>query len=98
MKVRKNSYNKLDMNETEWPRTLQAAVYICLLTLTPEEKELIKYTPQDKLIWFDFEWAINMRNEFGMWEGNEELIRSCRADNPDDASMVIVKAVWRMLR
>jgi hypothetical protein len=79
------------MNESEWPKNLDEAVNICLLTLTPEEKELVKYTPQDKLIWFDFEWAINIRNEFGMWRGNSALIESCGASDPDSASMAIVE-------
>jgi hypothetical protein len=54
------------MNESEWPIKLFEAVHICLLTLTPQETQLIKYTPQDKLIWFDIQWALNMRNEFRM--------------------------------
>ena len=44
-----------------------------------------------------FAWAVNMRNEFGMWQGNNELIKSCGSNNPDDASMKIVKAVWKEL-
>jgi hypothetical protein len=32
-----------------------------------------------------------MGNEFGMWQGNDELIKLCGKNNPDDASMVIVK-------
>jgi hypothetical protein len=38
------------MNDTEWPKTLDEAVNICLLTLTAKEKEQIKYTSQDKII------------------------------------------------
>jgi hypothetical protein len=54
------------MMKHDWPKTLDEAVNICLLTMTPEEKELIKFTPEDRLIWFHFDWAVNMRNEFGM--------------------------------
>jgi hypothetical protein len=83
--------------QSEWPKTLDEAVNICLLTITPQEKELIKYTSEDRLIWFHFDWAVNMRNEFGMWEDNTDLLESCGASNPDDASMVIVDAVWKEL-
>jgi hypothetical protein len=86
------------MNESAWPRTLQEAANICLLTLTPEEKELVRYTLEDKLIWFDLQWALNMRNEFGMWQGNTALIESCGASDPDCASMAIVEAVWKELQ
>ncbi len=85
------------MIESEWPRTLDEAVKSCLEALTPEEKELIKYTPQDRLIWFHFDWALNMSDEFGMKEGNTALLESCGVTDPDDASMVIVEAVWREL-
>jgi len=81
----------------DWPRTLDEAVKACLSTMTPEEKELIKFTPEDRLIWFHFDWAVNMRNEFGMSEGNADLLESCGASNPDETSMIIVEAVWKEL-
>jgi hypothetical protein len=83
--------------QAKWPRSPDEAVNICFLTLTDHEKGLIKYTPQDRLIWFHFDWAMNMRNEFGMWHGNSELIESCWASDPDGASMAIVEAVWQEL-
>jgi hypothetical protein len=79
--------------KSEWPKTLEEAVNICLLTMTPEEKELINYTPQENLIWFHFDWALNMRSEFGMEEGNNDLLKSCGTTDPDEASMAIVEAV-----
>lgn len=84
--------------QSQWPKTLDEAVKICLLTMTPEEKELIKFTPKENLIWFHFDWALNMRNEFGMWEGNNELLESCGTTDPDEASMAIVEAVRAELR
>jgi hypothetical protein len=42
------------MMKHDWPKTLDEAVNICLLTITPQEKELIKYTPEERLIWFHF--------------------------------------------
>jgi hypothetical protein len=75
-----------------WPKTLEEAVKICLLALTAQEKSALKNTSQDNLIMFHFGWAMRMRNEFGMWAGNDELIRSCGAFEPDGASTAIVKA------
>jgi hypothetical protein len=85
------------MNRSGWPKTLDEAVKICLSTLTPEEKELLKYTPEDRLIWFHFEWALNMQKDFGMYEGNSDLLESCGVSGPDDAAMIIVEAVRREL-
>jgi hypothetical protein len=81
----------------DWPSTLDEAVKTCLSTMTPEEKELIKFTPEDRLIWFHFDWAVNMKNEFGICEGNADLLESCGTSNPDETSMIIVEAVWKEL-
>lgn len=83
--------------ESQWPKTVDEAVKICFLTLTPREKEGMKNTPEENLIMSHFGWAVNLRNEFGLWEGNEELIHSCGATNPDDASMAIIREVWMEL-
>jgi hypothetical protein len=66
--------------------------------MATKEKEFIKHTPEDRLIWFHLDWAVNMRNEFGTREGNTELIEPCEASNPDDASTIIVEAVWKERR
>lgn len=86
------------MNQSEWPKTLDAAIKICLLTMTEQEKQTIKNTSKDSLIMFHLNLAKNIREQFGLWEGNEELIISCGASNPDDASMAIVRSVWNHLQ
>jgi hypothetical protein len=39
-----------------------------------------------------------IRNEFGLWGNNEELLKACCPDNSlrnaDEASMVIIRALW----
>jgi hypothetical protein len=86
------------MTKSEWPKTLDEAVKFCLLTMTAQEKSALKNTSEDNLIMFHFGWAMRIRNEFGMWAGNDELIRSCGESEPDGASMAIVRAVWDALR
>jgi hypothetical protein len=85
------------MKYNQWPRTLEEAIKICLLTMTTSEKKALKNTPSGNLIMAHFGWAVNLRNEFGMWQGNRELIESCGATDPDGASMVVVEAVWKEL-
>jgi hypothetical protein len=75
------------------PKTLNEAVKICLLTMTAREKTELTNASEENLITIHFGWAVNMRNKFGLWQTNYELIRSCGAANPDDVSMVIVRAV-----
>lgn len=85
------------MIQSQWPQNIDEAVKICLLTMTGQEKNAIKNTLAENLIMCHFGWAVNMRNEFGLWQGNNELIASCGANNPDDASTAIVRSVWKVL-
>jgi hypothetical protein len=41
-----------------------------------------------------------IRNEFGLWAGNTELLSSCGSEtmHPDHASRVILRALWEKLR
>jgi len=60
-----------------------------------KDKEIIKNAPKEDLIRFHHAWGTGMRNEFGLWGGNKELLASCGSTDmhPDDASMVIIEAV-----
>ena len=48
------------------------------------------------------QYANYVRNEFGLWDNNEELLKDCLPGvndrNPDDASAVIIKALWKSLQ
>jgi uncharacterized protein DUF6794 len=52
---------------------------------------------------------MGIRNAFGLWQGNAALLKSCAEArygpgpdamfmHPDDASGVIIEAVWRRLQ
>jgi hypothetical protein len=55
--------------------------------MTTQEKEILKIFPEEECTMYRFGWAVNMRNEFGMREKNDELIRSCEEEHPDDAAL-----------
>jgi hypothetical protein len=82
-------YNNPQMMQLHLPQTLDEAVKICLLTMTAQEKIALKNTSEDNLIMFPLSLAKNIRELFGLWEGNNELIKACGSVNPDDASMII---------
>jgi hypothetical protein len=86
------------MNQTNWPKTLDEAVKVGLLSMTPQEKKAVKNTSEDNLIMFHLSLAKNIREQFAMWEGNSELLESCGDSNSDDASMKIVKEIWKELQ
>ncbi|MHA1918479.1 MAG: DUF6794 domain-containing protein, partial [Promethearchaeota archaeon] len=42
-----------------------------------------------------------VRNEFGLWQGNDELLKSCAKKDPlihpDDVSSIIIEELWKKL-
>ena len=86
-------------NQDNWPTTLDAAVTRILEDLKDDDKEFVRNTSFEELIRFHRHWGMGIRNAYGLWGGNKELIVSAcgGCGDPDDASMRIVEAVWRRL-
>jgi hypothetical protein len=61
-------------------------------------KEVVRSTKEDDLVLLHFSWGIGIRNGFGLWSGNSALLESTGSWHPDDASSVIIEAVWKRLR
>jgi hypothetical protein len=81
--------------------------------MSEEDKLTLRSILEDDLILCHFGPGSYIRNEFGLWGDNKELLKSCVLQkypdslyedylpmvvHPDDAFMVIVEAVWRRLR
>lgn len=81
-----------------------------LVHLSEEDKAAIRDRSKETLIELHFALGLEIRNRFGLNSGNFELMKSCtrypRPDNlmphlafdPDDASAVIIEALWEELR
>ena len=84
----------------EWPKTVEEAVNQILSSMHDKDKEIIKNIPKEDLTMLCYSWGPRIRNEFGLWGSNEELLASCGSINihPDVASMVIIKAVYKKLQ
>jgi len=100
-------------DDHDWPRTIAEAVDRLLLTLSTEEKEEIAAMPEGDLIDMHFGLGTWIRGKFGLWGENHPLLKECqkvqlkgREDvtedfimiHADDASWVILKALWGRLR
>ncbi len=83
-----------------WPTTIEDVVYVLDLLLDDEHKQILIKRSEDDLKKSSFGIALYIRNHFGLWAGNKELLRSCGSDemHPDDASMIIIKALWQRLQ
>ena len=79
-------------------------------TMTADEVNALRDTPEGSLIMYHSSLGMYVRNEFGLWQGNDALLVSCFPDvtdaymlmiikhAPDRASGVIVDALRRKLQ
>ena len=86
----------------EYPKSVGEAVKRLLLELSDRDKLALKNTSEEDLAMFHLSLGNYIRNEFGLWGSNKELLRDCFPQNsephPDDASSVIIKSLWKVLQ
>jgi hypothetical protein len=80
------------------PATIAQAIDILDVLIEPKDKELIKAMKEDELIGLHFFLGLAIRNNFGLWQGNESLMRELVSIYPDDASSVLIEAYWKHLQ
>jgi len=80
-----------------YPKTVTEAVDI-LMHILPKE-DLAKLKSRSETDLFDLHFGLGqwIRNNFGLWEENYELMHNCGAKNQDDASLFIIRALWKNL-
>jgi len=85
-----------------YPKSIKEAVDLLFSKLSKKEKQEIRNIPEHGLSSFHLSLGNYIRNEFGLWRNNEELLMACCPDNPlrsaEDASAVIIKALWWALQ
>jgi endonuclease YncB( thermonuclease family) len=86
------------MKQKQWPATIDEAVGVVIATLSDEDKATISAMAESELIGLHMGLGAWIRNNLGLWKGNRPLLESTGEPNADDASMVIVEAVWERLR
>ena len=82
----------------KFPTTIDAAVRVLLDLVAAEELAKITQMTEGDLINLHFGLGQWIRNNFGLWKENLELMQATGAIDPDDASGVIVKALWQRLQ
>jgi hypothetical protein len=79
------------------PTTVNEAVFTLLAELSGDHFEGLKATERPYLERHYIGLARFIRNIFGLHGDNPRLLSNTGADNPYDASMVILEALWRYL-
>lgn len=94
----KENSTKGSQVKTALPKTVEEAVNGLIKAMSDENKKLIKNTKKEDLIKFHHTWGKAIRNNFRLWGENKELLKSTGTKHPDEASMVIIEAVWTKLQ
>ena len=97
-----------DRSRQPWPKTVDEAVEVVVRTVSPELTETLRAGTRQGAQSRNLSLGLWMRNAFGMWRGNRDLLLDCarRAGNdpphprgmdPDRASHFILGMVWDRL-
>ena len=81
-----------------WPRTVDESVNRIVAGMSGTDKEKVKATKRSDLIRYHHGWGMGIRNGFGLWKGNKDLLTDCGVSHPDDCSVIIIEKVWDRLQ
>ena len=77
--------------------TVAEVVADILENMSEADKANVLNTPEDDLIQVHHGWGTAIRNHYNLWQ-NKVLVKATGKEHPDDASNVIIKAIWPALR
>jgi hypothetical protein len=85
-----------------WPVTCDEAAARAIEKMGPNGVERLRSLAKDELIELHFSLGLNIRNGFGLWDGNQALIDSCAnaagaSPEPDSVSMMIITRAWEIV-
>jgi hypothetical protein len=85
-----------------WPKTVQEAVDRLVVELADDDTHTIAHLSEAEVVGLHISLGLAICNTFGLWQGNRALLDSCSTAgggpvHPDDASMVIIQALWNRL-
>lgn len=82
----------------DWPITTEQAVKLLASEMTEADRNAFASLRHGDMIEYHFGFGSYVRNRFGLWRGNEELLASTGESHPDEASLVILKELNSYLR
>lgn len=84
------------LKESEWPKSKDEAVEKTIELIG--KKELVETISKAMMGELHRGLGLWMRNNFGLWKGNLELLIDCGGTHPDDASGSIIEKLTEFLR
>lgn len=87
-----------ELKAPNWPKSVEQAVEILANEMSQNDKTQFAQLCNRDLTQFHFGLGGNIRNRFGLWRGNSELMESTGKDHPDEASMAILEGLLKYLK
>ena len=96
--------------ELQWPKTIKNATERFIAQMSEEDKQRLRGTRKEELAKFNFGMGVIIRNNFGLSDGNDPLMKACAltqqgetynifyGNDPDSAAGIIIEAVWKELK
>ena len=85
------------LQKADPPTTVSEAVARLKDILDEDTKRTIAEKEEVALIDFHIGLGQAIRNAW-LWKGNPSLVSDCGVSHPDDATMVIIEALWKSLQ
>jgi len=82
----------------EFPTTVDAAVRLLMSMVDESEQDKIAAMDANDIYTLHFGLGVWVRNHMGFYAGNAQLLKATGETEPDDASMVIMRAFRDRLR
>lgn len=81
------------------PGTVDEAIDRLLSELPADDADWIRRNPRDSVVGqLYMGYGTGIRNQFGLWGGNEALLKSCGNDDPEGCSVVILEGMWNRMQ
>ena len=93
-----------------WPKTINEAVELMIDTMSDVDKRELQNAKKEELSRFHYTLGMLICGWFGLYNGNKSLLAACAntrkneierlvfLNDPEEASMIIVEAIWIQLR
>lgn len=86
------------MAEADYPPTIEAAVRLLKAVVPDAEQAKIRVMAESDLTMLHLGLGQWVRNHLGLWGDNSALLIDSGEQNADEASIIIIRAFWLVLR
>ena len=89
---------EIALANTQSPTNVDEAVDRLLVVVSAEDQAKEAQTSESELIDLHFGLGLAVRNAFGLHDRGSPLRLSCGTEHPDDASQIIIQALWEKVK